>query len=53
MRKKRFIINAVITSSSSAIMNLVGVSFNVYISNKVGAAGVGLFYLSCLSMPLV
>jgi len=45
MRKKRFIINAAITSSSSAIMNLVGISFNVYISNKVGPAGVGLFQL--------
>lgn len=45
MRKKRFIINAAITSSASMIMNIVGVSFNVYISNKVGAAGVGLFQL--------
>ncbi len=45
MRKKRFIINAAITSSTTMIMNLVGVSFNVYISNKVGAAGVGLFQL--------
>lgn len=45
MRKKRFILNAAITSSTSMIMNLVGVSFNVYISNKVGASGVGLFQL--------
>ena len=45
MRKKRFIFNAAIISSTSALMNLVSVSFNVYISNKVGAAGVGLFQL--------
>ena len=45
MRKKRFILNAAIISSTSVLMNVVGVSFNIYISNKVGAAGVGLFQL--------
>lgn len=45
MRKKQFIINASITSFTSVLMNIVGISFNVYISNKVGAAGVGLFQL--------
>ena len=45
MRKKRFLINASITSTTSVFMNIVGVSFNVYISNKLGAQGVGLFQL--------
>jgi len=45
MRKKRFLFNAAIISSTSVLMNIVGVSFNIYISNKVGAAGVGLFQL--------
>ncbi len=46
MRKgKRFLINALILSVSSFVMRTIGVSFNVYISNQLGAAGVGLFQL--------
>ncbi len=32
-------------SATSLLMNIVGISFNVYISNKIGASGVGLFQL--------
>ena len=45
MQKRRFLINALILSVTSVLMNMVGVSFNVYISNKIGASGVGLFQL--------
>ncbi len=46
MRKgKKFILNTIILSLTSLFMRTVGVSFNVYISNKLGASGVGLFQL--------
>lgn len=46
MRKgRKFLINACILSISSFFMRTIGVSFNVYISNKLGASGVGLFQL--------
>lgn len=45
MQKRRFFVNAVILTSTSILMNSVSVSFSVYISNKIGAAGVGLFQL--------
>ena len=40
-----FVINAVILTATSLLMRTIGVSFSVYISNKIGAAGVGLFQL--------
>lgn len=45
MSKKKFILNGAIISTSSLLLNIAGVFFNVYISNKVGAGGVGLFQL--------
>lgn len=45
MRKKTFIINSITLSVTSLLMNAIGVSFNVYISNKIGASAVGLFQL--------
>ena len=44
-RSKKFFINTIILTSTSLFMRIVGVSFNVYISNKLGASGVGLFQL--------
>ncbi len=44
-RIKMFVINAVILTATSLLMRTIGVSFSVYISNKIGAAGVGLFQL--------
>lgn len=45
MRKRRFLTNAAIMSATSFLINTVGISFNVYMSNKIGASGVGLFQL--------
>ena len=44
-RGRKFFINAIILTSTSLFIRTVGVSFNVYISNKLGASGVGLFQL--------
>ena len=46
MRKaKLFVINGVILTLTSFIIRTVGMSFNVYVSNKVGAECTGLFQL--------
>lgn len=42
---KQFIINGLILTVTSVTMRLLTVAFNVYITDKVGAAGVGLFSL--------
>lgn len=44
-RGKRFLFNALVLTATSLLMRTIGVSFNVFISNKLGAAGVGLFQL--------
>ena len=44
-KMKLFLINAVILTATSLLLRTVGVSFNVYISNKIGASGMGLFQL--------
>ena len=46
MRKaKLFVINSVILTITSFIIRSVGMTFNVYVSNKIGAEGIGLFQL--------
>lgn len=46
MRKaKLFIINTIILTLTSIIIQSISIFFNVYISNKIGAEGVGLFTL--------
>lgn len=46
MRKaKLFVINGIILTLTSFIIRTVGMSFNVYVSNKVGAECTGLFQL--------
>ncbi|MBO5415337.1 MAG: polysaccharide biosynthesis protein [Clostridia bacterium] len=42
---KQFIFNGILLTAVSLAMRGVGVSFNVYISNKVGAEAMGLFTL--------
>ena len=42
---KQFIINGLILTVTSVTMRLLTVAFNVYITDKIGAAGVGLFSL--------
>ncbi|MBQ3181778.1 MAG: oligosaccharide flippase family protein [Clostridia bacterium] len=44
-RKKQFIKNAVLLTAVSLLMRAVSFSFNVYIANKIGASGMGLFAL--------
>lgn len=45
MKKKQFIKNAVILTAVSLFMRAVSFSFNVYIANRIGASGMGLFAL--------
>ncbi len=42
---KRFFWNAALLSATSILMRAVSVSFNVYVSSKIGAEGMGLFTL--------
>ncbi|WP_343253372.1 oligosaccharide flippase family protein [Ligaoa zhengdingensis] len=42
---KAFFWNAVLLTATSFLMRTVGVSFSVYVSNKIGAAGMGLYEL--------
>ena len=44
-RKQRFIANTFLLTAVTLFLRAVGVSFNVYIANKIGAAGMGLFSL--------
>ncbi len=44
-RTKRFLQNGLILACSTVFLRGVGVAFNVYITNKIGAEGVGLFGL--------
>ncbi|MBR4874580.1 MAG: polysaccharide biosynthesis protein [Clostridia bacterium] len=45
IRNKKFIANTFLLTAVSLVMRAVGVSFNVYIANKIGANGMGLFSL--------
>lgn len=42
---KIFILNTIILISSSIILQMIGLFFNVYISNKIGAEALGVFTL--------
>jgi len=42
---RKFFLNAIILCAVSLIMRTVGVSFNVYVSNKAGAESMGLYSL--------
>lgn len=44
-RKKQFIKNVVLLTAVSLLMRAVSFSFNVYVANKIGASGMGLFAL--------
>lgn len=44
-RLKSFIFNGILLTAVSLLMRTVSVSFNVYISNKIGAEAMGLFTL--------
>lgn len=42
-RAKQFIVNTAVMTLTSLILQSIGMVFNVYISNRIGAQGVGLF----------
>ncbi len=44
-RAKRFLINAVLLTVTSVLMQSVSMAFNIYVSNEVGAQTIGLYTL--------
>ena len=44
-KTEKFLINGLILSLTSLLIRFVGVSFNVYVTNKIGSAGMGLITL--------
>lgn len=44
-RAQKFLLNTLILTGSTLLIRTIGVSFNVYLSNKIGAAGIGLYSL--------
>lgn len=45
MKKKAFLLNALLLTGASLLMRTIGISFRVYLSNKIGAEGIGLYSL--------
>ena len=45
MRKRSFILNAVFLTSATLIARVIGIAFRVYMSNKIGSEGIGLYQL--------
>ena len=47
MRKKRLLQNTALLSGSTLLMSLIGMAFQVWLSARIGAAGIGLYQLVC------
>lgn len=47
MKKKAFLMNAVVLTAATLLFRTIGISFRVYMSNKIGAEGIGLYQLIC------
>lgn len=45
MKKKRLIVNTALLTGSSLVMSLIGMSFQVWLAGRIGAAGIGLYQL--------
>lgn len=45
MKKKTFVLNTIILTITSILLRTTGISFRVFISNKIGAEGIGLYQL--------
>lgn len=45
MQKKRFAMNAVLLTVTGLLTRLIGVIFRIYISNKIGSQGIGVYQL--------
>lgn len=44
-RVQSFFLNILILTATALLMRMIGVAFNVYLSQRIGAAGIGLFQL--------
>lgn len=44
-QSKKLFINVIVMTGSALLLRFVGVSFQIYLSNRIGAAGIGLFSL--------
>lgn len=44
-RIKRFVINGIMVSTTALIVNTISMSFNIYVSNRVGTEAIGVFSL--------
>lgn len=42
-RAKQFVVNTALMTLTSLLLQSIGMAFNIYISNRIGAGGVGLF----------
>lgn len=47
MMKKRFLFNAAVLTGTSLVARTIGIAFRVYMSNMIGAQGIGLYQLIC------
>lgn len=47
MKKKKFLFNAAVLSGTALVTRTIGISFRVYMSNMIGAEGIGLYQLIC------
>ncbi len=45
MKKKRFFFNAILLTLTTLLLRIIGILFRVYMSNKIGAEGIGLYQL--------
>ncbi len=44
-RLKRFLFNTIILTLTSLLMSAIGMFFNIYVANKLGSEGAGIFEL--------
>ena len=47
MKKKAFLMNAVLLTGATLLSRTIGISFRVYLSNQIGPEGIGLYQLVC------
>ena len=45
MRGRNLLLNTLLLTATAFLMRAVSVTFQIYLSNKIGAAGIGLFQL--------
>ena len=45
MKKRVFLVNAVLLTAASLLSRTIGIAFRVYMSNQIGAQGIGLYQL--------